>query len=67
MDYNVTALERAFQLAKSGDCTSVMELRKRLKDEGYSLQKIVGRSLSRQLEALIKAAAAQTYTRKSPM
>jgi hypothetical protein len=59
MDYNVTALERAFQLAKSGECASVGELRKRLKEEGYSVQKIVGRSLSRQLEALIKAAPAK--------
>jgi len=59
MDYSVTALERAFQLAKSGECASVIELRKRLKDEGYSQQKIVGRSLLRQLETLIKSAAAQ--------
>ncbi len=57
MDHNVTALERAFQLAKSGNCTSVPDLRQRLKQEGYSLQTIVGRTLSRQLEALIKAAA----------
>jgi hypothetical protein len=60
MDHNVTALERAFELAKSGECTSVADLRKRLKAEGYSQQKIVGRSLFRQLEALIKAAAPET-------
>ena len=57
MDHNVTALERAFQLAKSGNCASVPDLRQRLKQEGYSLQTIVGRTLTRQLEALIKAAA----------
>ena len=61
MDGNLTALERAFQLAKSGDCASVADLRKRLKSEGYSLQKIVGRSLSRQLETLIKAAATENH------
>jgi hypothetical protein len=59
MDGNLTALERAFELAKSGDCASVADLRKRLKGEGYSLQKIVGRSLSRQLEMLIKASATE--------
>ena len=56
MDRNVTALERAFQLAKSGDCVSVPDLRQRLKGEGYSLETIVGPALSRQLEALIRAA-----------
>ena len=47
MDHNVTALERAFQLAKSGNCASVPDLRQRLKQEGYALQTIVGRTLTR--------------------
>jgi hypothetical protein len=55
MDHNVTALERAFQIAKSGDCKSVAELKKQLRKERYPLDKITGRTLSRQLEALIKA------------
>jgi hypothetical protein len=45
MDPNVTALERAFQLAKSGDRASVAELRKRLKADGYPLTHIMGRTL----------------------
>jgi hypothetical protein len=56
MDHNVTALERAFQLAKAGDCVSVWHLKMRLKAEGYSLEQIVGRVLLQQLDGLIKAA-----------
>jgi hypothetical protein len=52
MDHNVTALERAFQIAKSGDCKSVAELKKQLRKERYSIDKITGRTLCRQLEAL---------------
>jgi hypothetical protein len=40
MDHNVTALERAFQIAKSGDCKSVAELKKLLRKKRYSLDKI---------------------------
>jgi hypothetical protein len=36
MDERLTTLERAFQLAKSGDCASVTQIRERLKKEGYS-------------------------------
>jgi hypothetical protein len=56
MDHTVTALERAFQLAKSGDCHSVSEIKKRLGAEGYSVAQITGRVLSKQLDTLIKAA-----------
>jgi hypothetical protein len=37
MAQGVTVLERAFQLARSGLCGSVSEIRERLKAEGYSL------------------------------
>jgi hypothetical protein len=56
MDHSVTALECAFQIAKSGDCKSVSDLKKQLLKEHYSLNKIIGRTLFKQLEALIKAA-----------
>jgi hypothetical protein len=49
MDHNITALERAFQLAKSGECDSIDDLKKRLRAEGYSTSQIVGRELARQL------------------
>ena len=56
MDHNVTALERAFQLAKSGICESVADLKNRLRSEGYATTKVVGGSLTKQLRALIAAA-----------
>ena len=58
MDHNLTALERAFQIAKSGDVTSVKEVRRMLRKEGYQVEHIAGLSLSRQLSALMKPAKA---------
>jgi len=60
MDHTVTALERAFRLAKSGTRSSVTELKKRLHREGYSIAQITGRTLVNQLEALIKMARHHT-------
>jgi hypothetical protein len=56
MDHTVTALERAFQLARSGACASVSEIKKRLHAEGYSIAQVTGRVLCKQLDGLIKAA-----------
>jgi hypothetical protein len=56
MDHTITAIERAFQLAKSGSYASVQEIKKRLSAEGYPLSHITGRTLSKQLVELIKAA-----------
>jgi hypothetical protein len=61
MDRSVTALERAFQLAKGGDYASVPLIKKRLKAEGYSTDQISGLALSRQLKALIKAAQGKSH------
>lgn len=56
MDHSVTALERAFQLAKSGKCNSLADLKKQLHAEGYSVAQITGRTLAKQLVVLIKTA-----------
>jgi hypothetical protein len=53
MDSKTTELERAFQLAASGDCRSVDEIRKKLSQEGYYATQITGKSLLRQLQGLI--------------
>jgi hypothetical protein len=53
MDPRTTELERAFQLAMSGDCRSVDEIRKKLSQEGYYATQITGKSLLRQLQGLI--------------
>jgi hypothetical protein len=56
MDRDVSALERAFQLAKSGNVATVEALKRQLKTEGYSVATVTGNVLSRQLRALIHAA-----------
>jgi hypothetical protein len=55
MDHDITAVERAFQLAKASACTCVKDIKERLMAEGYSADQISGRELSKHLEALIKA------------
>jgi len=47
-----TTLERAFTLARSGDCDSVSEIRAKLKAEGYPLQQMEGRALMKQLREI---------------
>lgn len=51
----LTTIERAFELARSGNCKSVQEIRLRLKAEGYSgvADHLQGVSIRRQLNALI--------------
>lgn len=56
MDHHLTALERAFELAKSGSCESVNDIKRRLIAERYSVEQITGRKLGNQLRALIAAA-----------
>jgi hypothetical protein len=59
-----TALERAFQLARSGVPNSVQEIKKRLNSEGYIAAQVDSPILCRQLRALIRTAqAAQAPTR----
>ena len=54
MDQDTKAIERAFQLAKSGKCRTVKEVKRRLFSEGYDTSQIEGRTLTKQLNALIK-------------
>jgi hypothetical protein len=55
MDSRTTELERAFQLAKSGECRSVDEIRKKLSQEGYYATQVTGKGLLRQLQGIIAA------------
>lgn len=58
MDSDITTLERAFQLAKSGGCRSVSDIKKRLQAEGYAVSQVEGSALRKQLMAIIKEATA---------
>jgi hypothetical protein len=52
---NVTSLERAFQLARSGKCKTTADIQLQLKAEGYSAAQVImiGPTLMRQLRAVI--------------
>ena len=58
MDQNLTALERAFQLAQSGQVTGVADIVTALKYEGYRVEQIHGPRLFAQLRKLIGEARA---------
>ncbi len=56
MQIRRTVLERAFELARSGRCRSMAEVRTALRAEGYTDHELTGKGLSDQLRALIKLA-----------
>ena len=58
MDQNLTALERAFQLAKAGQVTLVSDIIVTLKREGYPIDQVQGPQLLAQLRKLIEASHA---------
>lgn len=51
-------LERAFDLARSGRCLSIGDIKNHLKSEGIATDQISGGSLLRQLRQIIKEASA---------
>jgi hypothetical protein len=54
MDYKLTAIEKAFQLARFGNCRSLDYLTKQLKHEGYDTTQIYGKALRKQLLQIIR-------------
>lgn len=58
MNVPLTTLERAFQLARSGECASTTEIRLRLKRERYDAVEahLQGPSITRQLRRLCEEA-----------
>lgn len=51
-----TTLERAFELARGGECATVGDIKDKLKQEGFSPNDVTGPSLLRQLRELCSAA-----------
>jgi hypothetical protein len=62
MTFRPTTLERAFALARTGECASVSEIKTRLQAEGYAPSQIEGPALVRQLKALCMAAQQEQET-----
>ena len=58
---NVNALERAFQLARTGRCVSLKEICACLRAEGYSDDLVIGRYLSAQLRQLMREANPESH------
>ena len=56
--HSMTTLERAFDLAKSGQCASVNDIRAKLRSERFDQvdAHLAGPSLSRQLRSLCEEA-----------
>ena len=69
MDSKVTALERAFQLARSGRMATIDDIEKHLKREGYDERVVTegGRSLATQLRELVRIAGLMPGLRESLM
>ena len=55
MRQDKTTLERAFELAKSGKCATVDEIRQKLKAENFDRHAIEGPSLLAHLRAIMSA------------
>ena len=55
MDANKTALERAFELAKSGRYATSGDIKQVLNREGYAVSQITGPMLMRQLRKILVA------------
>jgi hypothetical protein len=61
MQPNVNTLERAFELARTGEFDRIGQVKNRLKLEGYSSELVVGSYLSAQLRQLMRMAHPESY------
>ncbi|OAM76789.1 hypothetical protein [Devosia elaeis] len=55
MKPGITALERAFALARSGKYATLTDLKSAVSKEGYLADQLEGRMLARQLREILKA------------
>ena len=58
MEVRKTALERAFELARSGNCLSIRDIAFKLNAEKYDISHLQGPALKKQLLGLIEEATA---------
>jgi hypothetical protein len=54
----ISAIERAFEIARSGEVRHVEHIRKKLRNEGHDQNQIYGRPLSRQLVEVMRESGA---------
>lgn len=65
MNHEKTTLERAFELARSGECPTIKAIRVRVRAEGFAGEQLYGPALVRQLRQLCRSARAETDLRGS--
>ncbi|RUU93342.1 hypothetical protein EOB59_03295 [Mesorhizobium sp. M7A.F.Ca.MR.176.00.0.0] len=58
MEPNKTTLERAFELARSGDCADFAQIKAKLRAERYDLAQLEGGMLRKQLNEICQQARA---------
>ena len=56
MEVRKTALERAFELARSGRCLTIRDIAYKLNSEKYDISHLEGLALRKQLQTLIDEA-----------
>ena len=56
MELRKTAVERAFELARSGSCLSIRDIAYKLNSEKYDISHLEGPALRKQLQTLIDEA-----------
>ena len=56
MNLNKSALERAFEMANTGECETVASVINHLNKEGYNGNQVTGRALVKHLSTLIAEA-----------
>ena len=66
MEPHISCLERAFQLAQSGRCRTLTEIRMRLNEEGYQAEQVTGPELCRQIIGIVEKAATPRARRRPP-
>lgn len=59
VDSRISQLERAFELASSGRCASVADIKRKLREEGYMDDQVEGPVLFGQLNSLMKKSNGQ--------
>jgi hypothetical protein len=69
MHFRMTTLERAFELASTGEFDSISGLKHRLSHEGYVVEQLTGPVLLTQIKSLMQSARdnpAPTIPRDNP-
>jgi len=62
VEIRVSQLERAFELARSGRCMSVADIKRKLREEGYQDDQVEGPVLFGQLNSLMRKSASGSET-----